>query len=34
VLPAALMWAEEHGALRVPRPRLPGLRRAAQTDAP
>jgi uncharacterized protein len=33
VLPAALMWAEEHGPFRVPRPRLRGLRaRAAQTD--
>jgi uncharacterized protein len=33
VLPAALMWAEEHGELRVPRPRLRGLRpRRAQTD--
>jgi predicted RND superfamily exporter protein len=33
VLPAALMWAEEHGAFRVPRPRLRGLRaRRAQTD--
>jgi hydrophobe/amphiphile efflux-3 (HAE3) family protein len=33
VLPAALMWAEEHGALRVPRPRLRGLRaRPAHTD--
>jgi uncharacterized protein len=33
VLPAALMWAEEHGAFRVPRPRLRGLRaRPAQTD--
>jgi hypothetical protein len=33
VLPAALIWAEEHGALRVPRPRLRGLRpRPAQTD--
>ncbi|HEV2873911.1 MAG TPA: MMPL family transporter [Thermoleophilaceae bacterium] len=33
VLPAALMWAEEHGSFRVPRPRLRGLRpRRAQTD--
>jgi uncharacterized protein len=33
VLPAALMWAEEHGPFRVPRPRLRGLRpRPAQTD--
>jgi uncharacterized protein len=33
VLPAALMWAEEHGSFRVPRPRLRGLRpRPAQTD--
>jgi uncharacterized protein len=33
VLPAALMWAEEHDSLRVPRPRLRGLRpRPAQTD--
>jgi uncharacterized protein len=33
VLPAALMWAEEHGSLRVPRPRLRGLRAGpAQTD--
>jgi uncharacterized protein len=33
VLPAALIWAEEHGAFRVPRPRLRGLRaRPAQTD--
>jgi uncharacterized protein len=33
VLPAALMWAEEHGPFRVPRPRLRGLRpRAAQSD--
>jgi uncharacterized protein len=33
VLPAALMWAEEHGAFRVPRPRLRWLRpRPAQTD--
>jgi predicted RND superfamily exporter protein len=35
VLPAALMWAEEHGPFRVPRPRLRGLRaRPAQTDSP
>jgi uncharacterized protein len=33
VLPAALMWAEEHGPFRVPRPRLRGLRaRPAHTD--
>jgi uncharacterized protein len=33
VLPAAIMWAEEHGPFRVPRPRLRGLRpRRAQTD--
>ena len=33
VLPAALMWAEEHGAFRVPRPRLRGLRpRPAHSD--
>jgi uncharacterized protein len=33
VLPAALMWAEEHGPFRVPRPRLRGLRpRAAHSD--
>jgi hydrophobe/amphiphile efflux-3 (HAE3) family protein len=33
VLPAALMWAEEHGPFRVPRPRVRGLRaRPAQTD--
>jgi hydrophobe/amphiphile efflux-3 (HAE3) family protein len=33
VLPAALMWAEERGSLRVPRPRMRGLRaRPAQTD--
>ncbi|HEX5979957.1 MAG TPA: MMPL family transporter, partial [Thermoleophilaceae bacterium] len=33
VLPAALMWAEEHGPFRVPRPRMRGLRpRPAQTD--
>jgi uncharacterized protein len=33
VLPAALMWAEEHGPFRVPRPRLRGVRaRPAQTD--
>jgi hypothetical protein len=31
VLPAALMWAEEHGPFRVPRPRMLRLRRA-QTD--
>jgi uncharacterized protein len=33
VLPAALMWAEQHGTMRVPRPRLRWLRpRRAQTD--
>jgi hydrophobe/amphiphile efflux-3 (HAE3) family protein len=33
VLPAALIWAEEHGRFRVPRPRLRGLRaRAAHSD--
>jgi uncharacterized protein len=31
VLPAAIMWAEEHGPFRVPRPRMLRLRRA-QTD--
>jgi uncharacterized protein len=33
VLPAALIWAEEHGPFRVPRPRLRALwPRRAQTD--